>query len=109
MCTRNDDLEDVIGRTPESRRRDLVFLQNGALGPFLEKHGLQDNTQARSLLQQGCRLVRRLTRFATKHVLLDGLIPMGRAVSNRASIFKCLQVSFAAISGRPSHFSLTLQ
>lgn len=46
VCTRNDDLEDVISRTPVSRREDLVFLQNSVLGPLLEKHGLAKNTQA---------------------------------------------------------------
>eukprot|EP00903_Cladosiphon_okamuranus_P009837 g9350.t1 len=46
VCTRNDDLEDVISRTPPARREDLVFLQNGVLGPLLEKHGLAKNTQA---------------------------------------------------------------
>lgn len=45
VCTRNDDLENVISRTPASRRQDLVFLQNGVLGPLLEKHGLAENTQ----------------------------------------------------------------
>lgn len=45
VCTRNDDLEDVISRTPPARREDLVFLQNGVLGPFLDKHGLAKNTQ----------------------------------------------------------------
>ena len=49
VCTRNDDLEDVISRTPISRREDLVFLQNSVLAPLLEKHGLAKNTQARSL------------------------------------------------------------
>lgn len=47
VCTRNDDLEDVISRTPPSRREDLVFLQNSVLGPLLEKHGLAKNTQVR--------------------------------------------------------------
>ncbi|KAG5175306.1 hypothetical protein JKP88DRAFT_271006 [Tribonema minus] len=46
VCTRNDDLENVILRTPPSRRDDLVFLQNGILGPFLAKHGLSNNSQA---------------------------------------------------------------
>src|SRR5687767_1017449 len=40
VCTRNDDLANVIERTPPARRQDLVFLQNGILGPFLEQHGL---------------------------------------------------------------------
>ncbi|CAM9155367.1 unnamed protein product, partial [Phaeothamnion confervicola] len=45
VCTRNDDLEDVIARTPAGRRQDLVFLQNGVLAPLLAKHGLSNNTQ----------------------------------------------------------------
>lgn len=45
VCTRNDALEDVISRTPSSKREDLVFLQNGVLGPLLDKHGLAKNTQ----------------------------------------------------------------
>ena len=32
-------------KTPGKRRKDLVFMQNGMLGPFLEKYGLEDNTQ----------------------------------------------------------------
>lgn len=45
ICTRNDDLASVIAKTPASRRSDLVFLQNGMLGPFLDSYGLADNTQ----------------------------------------------------------------
>ena len=37
VCTRNDALADVVAKTPESRRSDLVFLQNGMLGDFLEE------------------------------------------------------------------------
>ena len=32
VCTRNDDLEAIVKATPESRRGDLCFLQNGMLG-----------------------------------------------------------------------------
>ena len=46
VCTRNDDLASVIEKTPSSRRPDLVFLQNGMLGPFLKGYGLDKNTQA---------------------------------------------------------------
>jgi hypothetical protein len=46
VCTRNDALESIITATPTERRQDLVFLQNGMLTDFLEKRGLQDNTQA---------------------------------------------------------------
>lgn len=45
VCTRNDVLGDVIAATPEDRRDDLCFLQNGMLGPFLASHGLEDATQ----------------------------------------------------------------
>eukprot|EP00440_Ansanella_granifera_P050672 gb/GFBE01054921.1/.p1 GENE.gb/GFBE01054921.1/~~gb/GFBE01054921.1/.p1 ORF type:complete len:367 (+),score=59.85 gb/GFBE01054921.1/:1-1101(+) len=37
VCTRNDDLKGVISMVPESRRDDLVFVQNGALLPFLQE------------------------------------------------------------------------
>lgn len=45
VCTRNDALQDVVDRTPESRRKDLVFIQNGMLQPWLDERGLGDNTQ----------------------------------------------------------------
>ena len=45
VTTRNDDLEGVIEKTPDARRKDLVFMQNGMLGSFLESKGLADNTQ----------------------------------------------------------------
>lgn len=46
VCTRNDVLDSIIKKTPESRREDLVFMQNGYLDGFLEEQGLSDNTQA---------------------------------------------------------------
>ena len=46
VCTRNDALQGVIDQTPEARWKDLVFLPNGLLFPFLEKNGLGKNTQA---------------------------------------------------------------
>ena len=46
ICTRNNDLEEIIQSTPEPRKADLVFLQNGMLGPYLESKGLSGNTQA---------------------------------------------------------------
>jgi len=46
VCTRNDDSASVIEKTPSPRRSDLVFLQNGMLGPFLKEYGLEKNTQA---------------------------------------------------------------
>lgn len=45
VCTRNDDLESVIARVPSHRRPDLVFVQNGALRPFLARVGLADATR----------------------------------------------------------------
>ena len=46
VCTRNDDLESILGMCPDARKEDLVFLQNGQLEPFKQKHGLYANTQA---------------------------------------------------------------
>lgn len=37
VCTRNDALSDVIASVPKERHEDLVFVQNGALKPFLDK------------------------------------------------------------------------
>ncbi|KAJ8600252.1 hypothetical protein CTAYLR_002002 [Chrysophaeum taylorii] len=45
VCTRNDALDSVIDATPVDRRDDLVFLQNGMLGPYLESKGLAHATQ----------------------------------------------------------------
>jgi ketopantoate reductase len=45
VCTRNDDLQAVVDATPENRRSDLVFIQNGMLQPWLDARGLGDNTQ----------------------------------------------------------------
>eukprot|EP00850_Spirogloea_muscicola_P005361 SM000024S07823 [mRNA] locus=s24:779170:780915:+ [translate_table: standard] len=45
VCTRNDALDAIVDATPQPRRPDLVFLQNGMLEPWLESKGLQDNTQ----------------------------------------------------------------
>jgi len=46
VCVRNDALEAVLAATPEERREDLVFLQNGMLLPFLRSRGLEDASQA---------------------------------------------------------------
>lgn len=45
VATRNDVLDDIVDRTPPDRRKDLVFLQNGMLQPWLDSRGLGDNTQ----------------------------------------------------------------
>ncbi|KAK1861882.1 hypothetical protein I4F81_004461 [Pyropia yezoensis] len=46
VCTRAEDLEAIIAACPESRRDDLVFLQNGMLEPILRKYSLVENTRA---------------------------------------------------------------
>lgn len=45
VCTRNDDLDVVVPAVHPSRRRDLVFVQNGMVQPWLRARGLGDNTQ----------------------------------------------------------------
>lgn len=45
VCTRNDDLQAVVDSTPPSRLKDLVFIQNGMLQPWLDARGLGGNTQ----------------------------------------------------------------
>lgn len=40
VAVRNHDLQGVIERVPEVRRRDLVFLQNGLFDGLLASHGL---------------------------------------------------------------------
>ena len=46
VCTRNDDLEEVVQKTPVSKRGDLVFVQNGMVHSWLASHGLENNTQS---------------------------------------------------------------
>ncbi|CAE7369427.1 unnamed protein product [Symbiodinium natans] len=38
VCTRNDALKDIIASVPADRHEDLVFVQNGALVPFLDQN-----------------------------------------------------------------------
>lgn len=45
ICTRNNDLEAIIQKTSESRKNDLVFLQNGILLPYLNSKNLGECTQ----------------------------------------------------------------
>ncbi len=40
LCVRNDDLAGLLDTIHPSRHRDLVFVQNGLLGPFLAENGL---------------------------------------------------------------------
>ena len=53
VATHAGDLGEVIRQTPPTRRRDLVFLQNGAVAPVLAEAGLRDNTQALLYLSAG--------------------------------------------------------
>ena len=54
VATHAGDLGDVIRQTPPARRRDLVFLQNGAIVPVLAEAGLHNrNTQALLYLSAG--------------------------------------------------------
>lgn len=39
-------MESIVDECPESRRKDLVFLQNGYLDDFLASKGLLENTQS---------------------------------------------------------------
>eukprot|EP00958_Prasinococcus_capsulatus_P028768 scaffold7214_cov410-Prasinococcus_capsulatus_cf.AAC.8 len=45
VATKNSDLDCVVRSTPRELRGQLVFLQNGALGPWLNANGLSGNTQ----------------------------------------------------------------
>lgn len=45
VATRNDDLQAVVDSTPVHRRKDLVFIQNGMLQPWLDSQGLGECTQ----------------------------------------------------------------
>jgi hypothetical protein len=46
VCTRADDLEDIIMDCPEEKKEDLVFMQNGMLEPLLRRHNVHENTRA---------------------------------------------------------------
>lgn len=46
VCTRNDDLLQVISSCPPEKKEDLVFVQNGMLERFLRNHGCDKNTKA---------------------------------------------------------------
>jgi len=45
IATRNDALDGIIEKCPDSRKADLVFLQNGYLNSYLERKGLLENSQ----------------------------------------------------------------
>lgn len=45
VATRNGDLDEVLRRVPVHRHGDLVFVQNGMLQPWLERHHLTEITR----------------------------------------------------------------
>ncbi|KAI5083554.1 hypothetical protein GOP47_0003297 [Adiantum capillus-veneris] len=45
VATHCSDLDAVLAKTCKTRWKDLVFVQNGMLQPWLKQHYLQDNTQ----------------------------------------------------------------
>lgn len=45
VCTRNDDLDAVLGQVHPTRHADLVFVQNGMIRPWLATNGLSTNTR----------------------------------------------------------------
>lgn len=46
VCTHASQLDDVITACPDSKKNDLVFLQDGFLERLFQKHGLYDCSQA---------------------------------------------------------------
>ena len=46
VCTQLADVEAVIASCPESKRDDLVFMQQGMLEPLFQRHGLYSPTRA---------------------------------------------------------------
>lgn len=45
VCTRNDDLDDVLRRVPERRHSELVLVQNGMLRDWVAARGLAETTR----------------------------------------------------------------
>ena len=106
VATRNDVLHSIVDGCPASRRKDLVFLQNGYLDDFLRERGLSDNTQALLYLSVTARGVDPVDGITS--VDPDGLTaatgPHARAFADRlASLgLKCKVVS--AEEYRPAMF-----
>ena len=46
VCTRNDALDSVFEKTPVERRKDLVFIQNGMLQPWLASKKVDTGNEA---------------------------------------------------------------
>lgn len=82
VCTRNDDLEEVLARTPPDRRGDLVFVQNGVLAPWLRARGLETRTVAPGRTAAPAHTQ---TTIGVLYVAVDR--PGARPVPGAASIF----------------------
>lgn len=46
VASRNDDLEEILSKVPNTQRQDVVFLQNGMLSPWLKEKSLDSNTRS---------------------------------------------------------------
>ena len=46
ICTRNDDLQEIVDFIPKQRHPDLIFIQNGMLQTWLRENQLESATQA---------------------------------------------------------------
>lgn len=46
VCTRNDALDSVFDKTPAERRKDLVFIQNGMIQPWLARKEIDTGSDA---------------------------------------------------------------
>ena len=100
VCTRNDDLQDVIDWVPSERRRDLVFVQNGMIQTWLEQQSLDSTTQALLYIAvarlgdepvDGSRSVVTGPRSADVVDLMNSLNLSCRAVTKSQFIFEMLE------------------
>jgi len=97
IATRNGVLGSIVDDCPPSRRKDLVFLQNGYLDNFLESKGLLSNTQALLYLSVPAKGVEPVDGITTKNP--EGLTAAtgihAQALADRLGALglKCLTVS----------------
>mmetsp|Transcript_14107 Transcript_14107/g.20028 ORF Transcript_14107/g.20028 Transcript_14107/m.20028 type:complete len:301 (-) Transcript_14107:77-979(-) len=97
IATRNDVLGSIVDDCPASRRKDLVFLQNGYLDNFLESKGLLSNTQALLYLSVPAKGVDPVDGITTKNpeglTAATGIHAQALADRLNALNLKCLVVS----------------
>ncbi|KAL7501656.1 hypothetical protein ACHAWT_009468 [Skeletonema menzelii] len=97
IATRNDVLGSIVDDCPPSRRKDLVFLQNGYLDGFLESKGLLSNTQALLYLSVPAKGVEPVDGITTKNpeglTAATGIHAQALADRLKALNLKCLTVS----------------